>query len=79
MKTCLAVSAVTSLLSVACLAQQAAPSSPKPGTITSHSEGLHGYIGFSTSEPPDRAMYSAGVGFYTAVWPLVDQIGRAHV
>ncbi|MCC6228979.1 MAG: hypothetical protein IT432_07115 [Phycisphaerales bacterium] len=78
MKTRLVVSAAMSLVSVACLAQQAAPATPKttalkPGTITSHSEGLHGYIGFSTSEPPDRAMYSAGVGFYTAVWPLVDR------
>ncbi|MFO0833411.1 MAG: hypothetical protein U0638_00460 [Phycisphaerales bacterium] len=69
--------AVVSLCSASALAQPAtqpaAPAKPKPGVITSHSEGLHGYIGFSTEEPPDRAMYSAGVGFYTAVWPLVDR------
>lgn len=43
------------------------------GTVTMHSQGLHGYIGFSTIQPPDRAQYSAGIGFYSAVWPLIDR------
>ncbi|MHC4533694.1 MAG: hypothetical protein ACYS6K_07065, partial [Planctomycetota bacterium] len=41
------------------------------GIVTAHSRGLHGYIGFSASRPPDRATYSAGMGFYSAVWPLI--------
>jgi hypothetical protein len=45
--------------------------------------GLHGYIAFSAAQPPDRAAYGAGCGFYSAVWslirePLADfQIGLA--
>ncbi len=41
--------------------------------ITSHSDGLHGYIGFNASRPPARSEYSAGMGFYSAVWPLIDK------
>ncbi|MCX6923308.1 MAG: hypothetical protein NT154_08895 [Verrucomicrobia bacterium] len=41
--------------------------------VTSHSGGLHGYIGFSATRPPDRSEYSAGMGFYSAVWPLIDR------
>ena len=53
------------------------------GTVTAHSRGLHGYIGYSASRPVVRAEYGAGMGFYAAVWPLIDkpiahfQIGRA--
>lgn len=43
------------------------------GQVTAHSSGLHGYIGFSASRPPARSEYSAGMGFYSAVWPLIDQ------
>ncbi len=43
------------------------------GIITTHSRGLHGYIGYSASRPPDRSVYSAGMGFYSAVWPLIDK------
>jgi len=41
------------------------------GIVTAHSRGLHGYIGYSASRPPDRTNYSAGMGFYSAVWPLI--------
>ncbi|MCP4608447.1 MAG: hypothetical protein GY845_07020 [Planctomycetes bacterium] len=41
------------------------------GVVTGHSRGLHGYIGYSASRPGDRALYSAGMGFYSAVWPLI--------
>ncbi len=41
------------------------------GVVTAHSRGLHGYIGYSASRPPDRSAYSAGMGFYSAVWPLI--------
>jgi hypothetical protein len=43
------------------------------GIVTAHSRGLHGYIGYSASRPPDRATYSAGMSFYSAVWPLIDK------
>src|SRR5678815_4244573 len=43
------------------------------GKVTARSDGLHGYIGFSASRPAARSKYSAGMGFYSAVWPLVDQ------
>lgn len=43
------------------------------GVVTSHSQGLHGYIGYSATRPPALSEYSAGMGFYAAVWPLIDQ------
>ena len=33
------------------------------GVVTAHSRGLHGYVGYSASRPPDRANYSMGMGF----------------
>ncbi|QDU68177.1 hypothetical protein [Engelhardtia mirabilis] len=36
-------------------------------------QGLHGYIGYEASPPPDRSEYAAGMGFYSAVWPLIDE------
>ncbi len=64
------------LLSWACAgsgaqAQEAAKA--EPGQVTSHSDGLHGYIGFSAMRPPARSEYCAGMGFYSAVWPLIDR------
>lgn len=41
--------------------------------VVEHSGGLHGYIGFEASRPVDRAEFSAGMGFYSAVWPLIDR------
>jgi hypothetical protein len=43
------------------------------GKVTPHSQGLHGYIGFSHDRPPVGSGYNAGMGFYAAVWPLIDQ------
>ena len=43
------------------------------GAVTSHSRGLHGYISYSATRPPAKSEYSAGMGFYSAVWPLIDQ------
>lgn len=45
----------------------------EPGRVNSHSRGLHGYIGFSATRPPQQADYCAGMGFYSAVWPLVNR------
>ncbi len=41
--------------------------------LNEHSDGLHGYIGFTHEKLPPHSAYSAGMGFYAAVWPLVDQ------
>ena len=43
------------------------------GVVTEHSQGLHGYISFSHEPIPPASAYTAGMGFYAAVWPLVDQ------
>jgi hypothetical protein len=43
------------------------------GIVSRHSDGLHGYIGFSHQKLPADSAYTAGMGFYAAVWPLVDQ------
>jgi len=39
--------------------------------VTAGGNGLHGYIGYSTLRRPEG--FGAGIGFYTAVWPLVEQ------
>jgi hypothetical protein len=49
------------------------PRETDAGQVTPHSEGLHGYIGFGHEKLPAEGGYSAGMGFYAAVWPLVDQ------
>ncbi len=54
----------------------AAPDPKKMGgatKLTAHSGGLHGYIGYSSSHPPAHSEFSAGMGFYSAVWPLIDR------
>ena len=43
------------------------------GVVTSHGQGLHGYIGFGHENLPREGNYTAGMGFYAAVWSLVDQ------
>jgi hypothetical protein len=65
---------VASLACAVCIAgvdQQVKPDTP--GTITLHTQGLHGYIGFNASRPPSEGDFGAGMGFYSAVWPLVDR------
>lgn len=37
------------------------------------SRGLHGYIGYSSSEPADKHEYGVGMGFYSAAWSLIDR------
>ncbi len=41
----------------------------KENEITLGSDGLHGYISFNSTKPPEG--YGAGISFYSAVWPLV--------
>ena len=76
MKTGIASLIILAFLSWNCTGQAAEPKDPgKPevGKITAQSQGLHGYIGFTATRPPARSEYSAGMGFYSAVWPLVDR------
>src|SRR6185437_8431170 len=49
------------------------PAEPQAGKIKSGSNGLHGYIGFNASRPPAGSEYTAGMSFYSAVWPLIDK------
>jgi hypothetical protein len=44
-----------------------------PGPVEQRGRGLHGYIGFDASQPPDRTAYGYGMGFYSAAWSLIDQ------
>jgi hypothetical protein len=53
--------------------QEANAAGGKAGRIVATSDGLHGYIGFSATRPPDKSEFSAGMGFYSAVWPLMEQ------
>jgi hypothetical protein len=43
------------------------------GIVTAHPDGLHGYIGFGHEKLPSGSAYTAGMGFYAAVWPLVEE------
>jgi hypothetical protein len=62
------------LLSGTCVGQETeGAGKAEAGKVTAHSGGLHGYIGFSATRPPARSAYSAGMGFYSAVWPLIDK------
>lgn len=63
--------ALLSTVSAAEQTESDSASSSHPAAIRSHGNGLHGYIGFEAERPPDRSEYSAGMGFYSAVWPLV--------
>lgn len=72
MKTTRVLLVVLVLLAWAC-AGQPTKDTPEPGHVTAYSNGLHGYIGFSATRPPARSEYSAGMGFYSAVWPLLDR------
>jgi len=43
----------------------------KSNTVAEKSNGLHGYISFNHEPIPGE--YGAGIGFYVAVWPLIDE------
>lgn len=76
MKNDIYLIAVFALMAWPCDAQDASSNVKKPGpagNVTSHAQGLHGYIGFGHEELPADGRYSAGMGFYAAVWSLVDQ------
>ncbi len=64
---------LAALLSVLPCSALAAPQEPAAGAEPQRGRGLHGYIGYSASQPPDRAEYGMGMGFYSAAWTLVEQ------
>jgi hypothetical protein len=55
-------------LALSLLAPQASDAPPQQ-----RSRGLHGYIGYSATQPEDRAAYGYGMGFYSAAWSLIDE------
>jgi len=57
----------------ATLAGSVAAQEGEVGAVQLHGRGLHGYIGFSATRPPAQSEFSAGMGFYSAVWPLIDE------
>ena len=64
------------IMASACLAQERSPElKPKAeaAKATLHSQGLHGYIGFNHEPLPADRRLGAGMGFYAAVWSLVDR------
>ena len=76
MKNSLYLIAILALRTWPCAAQDTSANVIKPahgGNVTAHSQGLHGYIGYGHEKLPANDGYSAGMGFYSAVWPLVDQ------
>ncbi|MGA2063975.1 MAG: hypothetical protein ABSG86_03350 [Thermoguttaceae bacterium] len=76
MRTGLLPAVGMALLSWTCAGEESHPKDTRTAgaaKVTAHSDGLHGYIGFGATRPPVRSEYSAGMGFYSAVWPLVDR------
>jgi len=59
---------LTSGLVLILMTQQGANIAPQQS-----SRGLHGYIGYSASQPEEREKYGMGMGFYSAAWSLIDQ------
>jgi hypothetical protein len=65
--------ALLALALVATVQCSPAPDEDDPTSlqVIEGTQGLHGYVGYTTpTRPPE---YGAGVGFYTAVWPLVEE------
>jgi hypothetical protein len=53
-----------------CMAQDVA-TKIETGIVKTHSRGLHGYISYNADRPSNLSGYSYGMGFYSAVWPLI--------
>jgi hypothetical protein len=54
-----------------CEAQDDMAVKAKAGVIKEHTNGLHGYISYNAERPSAQSNYSYGMGFYSAVWPLI--------
>ncbi len=59
------------LTSQYCEAQDNKAAKIEAGVVKSHSRGLHGYISYTADRPSSQFSYSYGMGFYSAVWPLI--------
>jgi hypothetical protein len=66
-------STARNLLAATVMGMMAVGAAAEDGGVTAHSAGLHGYIGFGHKKLPAQGGHSAGMGFYAAVWPLVDR------
>jgi len=76
MKTTFILIVHLALLSWTCTGQDNQPkaaANSDAGLVMAHSQGLHSCIGFGHEKLPPQSACSAGMGFYAAVWPLVDQ------
>ena len=56
-----------------CLAQDDSVAKTKAGVVKEHNRGLHGYISYDADRPTDKSNFSYGMGFYSAVWPLISK------
>lgn len=57
--------------SLYCEAQDDMTVKARAGVIKEHTNGLHGYISYNAERPSAQSNYSYGMGFYSAVWPLI--------
>ena len=73
MRASIVILLILAFLSRICSGQQNPTKDSVTGKVILSSEGLHGYIGFKATRPPAKSEYSAGMGFYSAVWSLIDQ------
>lgn len=73
LKPVLIVLAAASVVSLGLMLHSDEAQEARPGVITSNDRGLHGYISFDAEVPPARSEFSAGMGFYSAVWPLIGE------
>lgn len=64
---------VATHFSLSCLSHGKDQAPASGNSPRSEGRGLHGYISDETTQPPSGSEYGAGFGFYSAVWPLVDQ------
>jgi len=55
------------------IAQNEIAGKTAPGVIKEHHRGLHGYISYDADRPTDKSHYGYGMGFYSAVWPLISE------
>ncbi|MEN6561136.1 MAG: hypothetical protein ABFD52_10215 [Acidobacteriota bacterium] len=72
-KPTLIIPALLSLLLAGLSLPASGPQEARPGQVALSDSGLHGYISFDATRPPARSEYSAGMGFYAAVWPLIGE------
>ena len=53
--------------------QKPAPPKLEPGKVVLNGRGLHGYISYTAAKPAADSGFTMGMGFYSAVWPLIDE------